>query len=236
MNTPKKIGTSSRYLKSFRWVKPGIAEARVIEEGCLPDSTPSTASVSLPIAMSLESYEEDWNEGIGTRTWIYRAGRDLPKSPSDPNGDGPSEVWSIDVSLVEKPLVSHANIEAIMSKYGGVLKGGTVEFAQKLSDGKANPLYGVDSYLFPAVMVTVEKTSPGVPVSLSTIKKLGYIDTIPASGFGCLGSLSGGDKKFLLVEHNVRREGNDTVERQVWRWGGIGGWVKQIYQKDYWGN
>lgn len=226
-----KKGVSPGVLRSFRWVKPGIAEAQVVQEGVVDgDALPTMPA--LPIAMDLEAYREEWRDGVGQRTWTYRAGQAIPKSETDPNEEGPDEVWSCDVTLQERPLTSHPNIDVIMATYGGVLKSGNLEFPPRQADGSVNPLYMVETYLAPTVMVSYEKAKAAASVSVSSIKDLGFIDEPPDSGFNFLTSLSG---QWLLTDHVVRKVGKDTSERQTWRWGGFGGWVPQVYRKGYWG-
>lgn len=225
-------GTIPAVLKSFRWIKPGIAEAKVVQEGILGRGDPIATMPTLPISMALEAYSEEWNEGVGTRTWTYRAAQPIPKSPTDPNDQAPDEVWSCDAVLQDKPLTSHPNIDTIMTAYGGVLKAGNLEFPPRLANGDINPLYMVESYLAPTVQIAYEKANAGTAVSVSSVGDLGYIDQPPTSGFGFLGATSG---QWLLTDQVIRKVGNDTSERKVWKWGGFGGWVKQVYDKKYWG-
>jgi hypothetical protein len=42
--------------------------------------------------------------------------------------------------------------------------------------------------------------------------------------------------EWLLTEQSARLQGSDRTERWVWRWGGRGGWLEQVYKKGYWGS
>jgi hypothetical protein len=228
----RKIGISLPVLRSFRWTKPGVAEAQVVQEGVIEGDAQPKEFPALPMAMEREAYREEWRGGVGTRTWIYRAGKEMPANKNDPNMEKPSEVWSCDVVLQEKPLTSHPNILTIMDVYGGVQKSGGVEFPPRLANSDINPLYMVDTYLSPTVQVTLEEVKSGTAVSVESLRDLGFIDTAPTSGFPFLNQLAG---QWLLVDHMVRKEGKDTSEKRSWKWGGPGGWVKPVYEKGHWG-
>jgi hypothetical protein len=223
-------GVSPAYVKSFRWVKPGIAEAVVVQEARGPDEG-DPPMPALPLqGLRLESVQEDIEDGIGTKTWVYRAGQTLPASPTDTNAN-PDEVWTCDVSLSERPLTSNPAIDRIMAKYGGVLKAGVVEFPPKMSDGGVNPLYMVETYFVPSVTVTMEKSAPGA-ISTTAVSGVGFLDN-PAAGGSAFGFCNS-DLKWLLVEHSVSRQGGDGVVRKSWRYDPRG-WLKQIYKRGYWG-
>jgi hypothetical protein len=224
------IGSPPAVLRFFRWTKPGVMEAVVEQAGVARSQTATPVMPKLPYAMRLESYKEEWTDGVGKKTWVYRAGKTISHSPTDTNVD-PDQVWSADVSLSERPISSHPKLDDIRAKYGGVLKDGRVEFPQKMSDGTMNPMYMVDTYLAPSVNVSLEKVDSNTRVSTSSLSDLGYIDDPSTSGSPF--SFCSGLNEWLLVGHEIRRQGDETSERKSWKWGGPGGWVQQVYKKGY---
>jgi hypothetical protein len=219
-----KIGASPAYVKSFRWVKPGIAEAVIVQEAVKVGEAMPTMPAT-PIPMIQDAFHEEFTDGIGVRRWIYRSGNSTPFV--DDSGD--SNVWSADVSLMENPIHMHPKIDAIMKKYGGVFKNGTIQFPPYQADGSVNPMYMVETYFAPTMTVSYESINNASP-SVSNIGDLGYIDTPGPNAFSFC---SQGD--WLLVGHEISRQGNESVERKTWKYGGPGGWVEQIYKKNYWG-
>lgn len=182
---------------------------------------------NLPIAMIEDAFHEEFTDGVGVRRWIYRAGSGSPFV----DGSGDSNVWSADVSLMENPIHMHPKIDTIMDTYGGVFKGGSIQFPPYLSDGSVNPMYMVETYFAPTMTVSYEAINDASP-SVSNIGDLGYIDTPGPNAF----SFCSGSSDWLLVGHEISRQGNQSVERKTWKYGGPGGWVEQIYRKNYWGS
>jgi len=232
LNEAKTIGQPPAVLRYFRWTKPGLMEAVVEQVGISRTEAKNTPAMpTLPYTMKLESYKEEWTDGVGKKTWVYKAGQKIPASGTDPNQNGPDEVWSADVSLSERPISSHPKLDDIRAKYGGVFKDGRVEFPAKLTNGEVNPMYMVDTYLAPSVSVTLEKVDSNTSVSTGSLSDLGYIDSPDTSGSPF--SFCSGTNEWLLVGHEIRRQGSETSERKSWKWGGPGGWVEQVYKKGY---
>ena len=219
-----KSATSPAYVKSFRWVKPGTAEAIIVQEACkVGEAMPALPAT--PIAMVLDAFHEEFTDGVGMRRWIYRSGN----SAAFVDSSGDANVWSADVSLMERPIHMHPKIDAIMKKFGGVFKNGTIQFSPYQTDGSVNPMYMVETYFAPTMTVSYEAINHASP-SVQSIGDLGYIDLPGPNAFGfCTGN------DWLLIGHEISRQGNESVERKTWKYGGPGGWVEQIYKKGYWG-
>lgn len=219
-----KSGPSPAYVKSFRWVKPGKAEAEVVQEA-VKRGDPEPSMPNLPIGgMLLESFYEDFRDGIGTRRWIYKRGDSSVFKSSSGGSGGDANVWTADISLMQRPISMHPKLDSIMATFGGVLKNGTIQFPPRRPNGMINPMYMVESYFAPTMTVSYEGINNASP-SVGSIGGLGYIDTPGPNAF----SFCAGEGEWLLIEHEIQRQGGESVERKTWKYGGPGGWVRQLY-------
>jgi hypothetical protein len=237
----KMIGASPVRLESFRWEKPGVATAvyvQLLDPGSAAPGRPSLQGLPSGLKLKYQGYSF---RNVGSHVefrWTYRGAGCMPRSPTDrsPAGDcAASEQWSMDISLMQSPITSHPDIDSIMNDFRGVLRAGEVEFPPYI-DGKENPFYGVRDFFSPGVILKVQRVRPsnGISGSVSQLNGLGYIDAPTGSQFGfVVGSSGGARSPWLKVEYSFRAEGDQVVETEGWRYGGIGGrggWLREIYR------
>ena len=229
-------------LESFRWSKPGVAEAVYVQ--------------MLPIAQSNASAKEQKLEGLGKglpfsmalvgksmrnmgvyaeMRWTYRAGKPVERSPTDRSPTGKhQEQWTMDVGLMQIPLTQHPSIIELKTSYSGIIKDGEVKFAPYMADGKVNPLYNQTDFYSPTVTLSVEyAVQSAYKPSAGDLSGLGAADMPDSGGFNFAGSAAKGRSPWLLVEKSVMKKGNDRVERKTWRYGGRAGWLDAIYKNNF---
>jgi hypothetical protein len=238
-------------LDSISWRKPGLVE---VEVSCYALSDGFTMPAD-PVAEEYFELEENVkprlearrvrNEGTVTRvSWVFRAGREMPDSPTDRQTSDTKSQWGLNVSLMQEPITCHPNLMRIMEVGGGIIKDGEVDFPRMLN-GEKNPYYGTRDFLVPGVTMSCETIEPSSNMSFSQIDKLGYslkggIEQKPTGKGGAdiafkFVDMSKGEgrKPWLLVEHNVRRAGFEQAESKTWRYGGVAGWADPMYNADY---
>jgi len=231
----QKTGTHVARLETFTWEKPGSASAVYVQitemgtQGTIPN-----VELLFGVPMAYQGYSLR-NAGSHWETKFYFKGaRDIPKSPNDPEQSNPHERWSMDISLNTCPITQHPSIDSIMKTYKGVLRHGEVEFPPYVSS-KPNPFYGVREFFYPNVVLKVERvlrSSSANAANAADLSKLGKTDTPGMSGFGFRTGATGSRSPWLKVQHTYKAEGNDRVETEGWRYGGInnkGGWLTKIY-------
>lgn len=233
-------------LESFRWNKPGVAEAVYVQtvpyaaqgkkDGQKPDGqNPDGLGTGLPFPMVLVGTSVR-NLGIHVeKRWIYRAGSQILRSPTDQSPGGKHhEQWSMDVSLMQVPLTMHPQIGQIKTQYKGIIKDGEIKFAPYLDNGAINPFYNQRDFYSPAVSMSVQYVVPGsYSPSAGDLVSLGTSETPDSGGFNFGGRAPKGRSPWLLVEKAVRKKGNDRVETKTWRYGGQAGWLDPIYKGNY---
>jgi hypothetical protein len=243
-------GTPPYKLDSISWRKPGILEVEisigVLSRGFTMPAAPKVNDYIdfKDLTPALEAVRTR-NEGVATRvSWVFRAGQEMPDSPTDRQEYDRKSQWSMDVSLMQVPITVHPNLKQIMEVGGGVFKDGEVDFPRMLNGAK-NPYYGTSDFLVPSVAMTCQTIEPSSGMSFSQINKLGYsrkdgVVQNPvgkggvAIGFGFVDINKGeGRRPWLLAEHSVRRAGNEQYESKAWRYGGVLGWADPIYDADY---
>ncbi len=234
----KTTGQSPVRLESFRWEKPGIATivyVQLVAHGGAPAGIPSPES---PVAVKYQGYSM---RNVGSHMefrWFFRGAEDMPRSATDTSPGGlHSEQWSMDISLLQVPITSHPDIDDIMQDYGGVLRAGEVEFPPYVKGG-TNPFYGVRDFFAPGLILRVQRVKPqksgSNTGSVSQLDGLGYIEAPTGSAFGFVTGSTGGNRSpWLKTEYSFRAEGDQIVETEGWRYGGIGGrggWLREIYR------
>jgi len=247
--TPKLDGTPPYKLESISWRKPGILEVEVstyaLSQGFTMPAAPLIKDyVTFSITPVLEAVRAR-NEGVATRvSWVFRAGQEMPDSPTDRQEDDKKSQWSMEVSLMQVPITVHPNLKQIMEVGGGVFRDGEVDFP-RLLNGAKNPYYGTSDFVVPSVTMTCQTVEVSSGMSFTQIDKLGYskkADVVQdpvgkngaAIGFGFVSMSKGeGRRPWLLVEHSVRRAGSEQYESKTWRYGGVMGWADPMYDADY---
>ena len=237
-------------LDSISWRKPGILEVQIstyaLSRGFVMPAAPLIEDhINFPDITPVMEVRRVRNEGVATRVeWVFRAGQEMPDSPTDRQDRDKKSQWSMDVSLMQMPITVHPNLKKIMEVGGGVFKDGEVDFPRMLNGAK-NPYYGTSEYVLPSVTMTCQTIEVSSGMSFTQIDKLGYSrkgqkDQNPVGkgdadiGFTFVSKgESGGRRPWLLVEHSVRRAGNEQYESKTWRYGGIMGWPDPIYNDDY---
>jgi hypothetical protein len=247
--TPRVDGTPPYKLDSISWRKPGILEVQIstyaLSMGFVMPAAPLIVDyVTFSVTPLLEAVRAR-NEGVATRVeWVFRAGQEMPDSPTDRQEDDRKSQWSMEVSLMQMPIAMHPNLSRIMEVGGGAFKDGEVDFP-RLLNGVKNPYYGTKDFVLPGVTMTCQTVETSSGMSFTQIDKLGYsrkggLEQIPvgrngaAIGFGFVSATAGsGRRPWLLVEHSVRRAGNEQYESKTWRYGGVMGWPDPVYDADY---
>jgi hypothetical protein len=243
-------GTPPYKLDSISWRKPGILEVEISayapSEGFVMPAAPDVNNhvAFTGVTPVLEAVRAR-NEGVATRvSWVFRAGQELPDSPTDRQESDKKSQWAMDVSLMQVPITVHPNLKTIMEVGGGVFRDGEVDFPRMLN-GANNPYYGTSDFLVPSVTMTCQTVEASSGMSFSQIDKLGYSRKGgaiqnpvgkggAAVGFGFVSMSKGeGRRPWLLVEHSVRRAGNEQYESKTWRYGGVMGWADAVYDADY---
>jgi hypothetical protein len=224
-------------LESFRWNKPGVAEAVYVQTVPFAAQKQEAKGLGdgLPFPMALVG-RSSRNMGIHVeKRWIYRAGKQMDRSPTDQSPPGRHhEQWSMDVSLMQIPLTMHPQIAQIKSQYKGIIKDGEIKFAPYLDDGTINPFYNQRDFYSPAVSMSVEYVmTGGYSPSANDLVALGTTETPDSGGFNFGGSAPKGRSPWLLVEKTVRKKGNDRAETKTWRYGGRAGWLNPIYKGNF---
>ena len=238
-------------LDSISWRKPGILEVEIscyaLSQGFTgmpadPDIKNFVAFTATPVLEAKRIY----NQGVATRcVWVFRAGEELPDSPTDRQEQDKKSQWSMDVSLMQVPITVHPKLKAIMEVGGGVLRDGEVDFPRMLN-GKKNPYYGTSDFLVPSVTMSCQTVEVSSSMSFTQVDKLGYsrkggVEQKPvakgggAHGFTFVDSSPppAGRRAWILIEHNVRRSGSEQYESKTWRYGGVRGWADAMYDNDF---
>lgn len=238
-------------LDSISWRKPGLVEVEVscyaLSDGFTMPADPDVRDhfvLENNVVPRLEARRVRHEGTVMRVSWVFRAGREIPDSPTDRQTSDTKSQWSLNVSLTQEPITCHPNLMTIMEVGGGVIKDGEVDFPRMLNGAK-NPYYGTRDFLVPGVTMTCETVEPGSNMSFSQINKLGYSqkDGIEQKPVGKGGadiafkfvdmSKGAGRKPWILIEHNVRRAGLEQAESKTWRYGGVAGWADPIYN-DSW--
>ena len=245
-------GVPEPFLESISWQKPGVVRVEVSQymlSRDYPKKNPAVPKVSdfidldkLVLRFVASSVRRD---GISMKwTWAWVGGWTNLYSPTDRQPeDQRQEVWSMNVSMMQIPISQHPNIMNIKEIYGGVIKDGSIEFPRYLNSGQENPYYGITSFYCPGIELSVEAVRPGFGaegLSFPQIDSVGVSEWIPAapsgvaSGFAFVAPKAASNRKpWLLVEHSVRRTGAQHVESKTWRYGGVLGWLDQLYDLDW---
>jgi hypothetical protein len=237
-------------LDSISWRKPGILEVQIstyaLSQGfVMPEAPLIEDHINFPDITPVLEVRRVRNEGVATRVeWVFRAGQEMPDSPTDRQEYDRKSQWSMDVSLMQMPITVHPNLKNIMEVGGGVFRDGEVDFPRMLN-GARNPYYGTSEFVVPSVTMTCQTIEVSSGMSFAQIDKLGYsrkgqVVQNPvgrggeAIGFAFVSMSKGeGRRPWLLVEHSVRRAGNEQYESKTWRYGGVMGWADPIYDDDY---
>lgn len=247
---PKLLGVAPSRLESVSWRKPGLVEITVstyaLSENFVMPAEPDIAEYvgfgdTVPILQAIRAQ----NEGVATKvSWIFRAGRELPDSETDRQETDKKSQWSMDVSLMQVPITVHPNLKVIMEVGGGVFRDGEVDFPRMFNKVR-NPYYGTSDFLVPSVTMSCQTIEPSSGLLFGQIDKLGYsrkggkIQKPEGRGGDDIGftfvNINKGSERlpWLLVEHNVRRVGNEQFESKTWRYGGVLGWANAIYDHDF---
>lgn len=238
-------------LDSISWRKPGILEVEISSYALslgftgMPADPDIKNFVTFTVTPMLEA-RRIYNQGVATRcVWIFRAGEELPDSPTDRQEQDKKSQWSMDVSLMQVPITVHPNLKTIMEVGGGVLREGEVDFPRMLK-GKKNPYYGTTDFLVPSLTMSCQTIEASSGMSFAQVDKLGYsrkggVEQKPlgknnqAHGFSFVDNSPPptGRRAWILVEHNVRRAGNEQYESKTWRYGGVMGWADPMYDAEY---
>lgn len=243
-------GVSRPFLERVSWQKPGIVRVEISQYMLgrdYPKKVPSVPKVSDFIDLAGLRFVASVVrcDGIEIKvTWAWASGWTNISSPTDRQSpDQRQEVWGMNVSMMQIPIAQHPNIMMIKEMYGGVIKDGSVEFSRYLNSGEENPFYGITSFYCPGIELSVEAVRPGFEggvLSFSQIDSVGVSEWQPAapsgvaSGFAFVSPEAASNRKpWLLVEHSVRRTGADHVESKVWRYGGVLGWLDQLYDPNW---
>jgi hypothetical protein len=218
-------------LESVRWKRPGILDVEISELIKLNGEIPAPPSPGKYLGGYKGRFIErriDRVSGADKVTWLFRAGYEpTAMGAVSGNGDDPNEFWSMDVSLMQVPLTSHSNLDAIIKAGGGQLRQGEIDWPRQLK-GKKNPWYGTHSFLFPTVTITKEKIKRAAVFSFASIAGLG--DSTSANIGWRVGGSSRKDRAPWIKEgHYFYRAGDSFREKESWRWGGILGWADQLY-------
>jgi hypothetical protein len=247
---PKLDGTPPYKLDGISWRRPGVLEVQIsiyaLSKGFTMPATPKIADyVDFTGIVPVMEVRRVRNEGVATRVeWVFRAGKEMPDSPTDRQESDKKSQWSMEVSLMQLPITVHPNLKQIMEVGGGVFKDGEVDFPRMLNGAK-NPYYGTSEFLVPGVTMTRQLIEVGSVMSFPQIDKLGYSrrDRVVQNPEGQLGadiafkfvgnSNQEGRLPWLLVDHSVRRAGSEQYESKTWRYGGVVGWPDPIYDADY---
>jgi hypothetical protein len=227
-----QTGSHRARLESFTWEKPGVASAvysQITKIGVNGTAPGPSSLYGVPMSYQGKSVR---NMGSHWETkFFYKGAKDIPRSPTDPETGNPAERWSMDISLNTCPISQHPDIDSLMSVYKGVLRHGEVEWSPYIG-GSPNPLYGVREFFYPNVILKVQRVLKSGSANVADLTKLGKIDNPNNSAFGFSFSGSGGRSPWLKIEHTYRAEGDEKVETEAWRYGGIngkGGWLRKIY-------
>jgi hypothetical protein len=237
-------------LDSISWRKPGILEVEIscfaLTDGFTKPSDPNVGDfVDFgDVTPVLEGYRRQ-NLGTATRVvWVFRAGKEIPDSPTDRQISDTKSQWSMDVSLMQAPLTTHPNLMQIMEVGGGVLRDGEVDFPRMINGAK-NTYYGTTDFLVPSVTMSCDTIEPSSNMSFNQIDGLGYSrrDGEEQKPIGKGGadiafkfvdvSKPTGRRAWLLISHTVRRAGTQQYESKTWRYGGVLGWADPMYDEDY---
>ncbi len=219
-------------LESVSWRRPGVMDVTITALIKINSKIPAT-----PTSSGLAGYYGELVErriervgGADKVTWLFRSGYRSSELGASSDGD---EFWSMEVSLMQEPITCHPNLDKILKAGQGVLKKGEIDWPRYIGD-KKNSWYGVNSFLFPSIVVSCEKIKKkGGNFSFTDIDDVGFSKSSLPGGFNYGGSAGKNRKKWLLESHQLSRVGSDFRERKSWRWGGVLGWIDQLYDKGW---
>lgn len=160
----------------------------------------------------------------------------------DPNGGAPTDddvTFEIDGSMSEDPIETHPSFLGLLkSKYGwdqnerrfaetiGSSGGGDTALSGEKKAGKANPLFGTDSWL--AVGAIYRRTYAARAIPPSAFFGIGTITSRPPD-IGQFNMPSLGKRNWLKLAPKIVRTGNAIRISEEWMLSGPNGWLTQIY-------
>ena len=163
-------------------------------------------------------------EGIGD--WMLTINL---KGGGDQDFDG---TWEINFASEQKPIECFPDWPNFAKKYGAIPDEKTKQFTgfkQKIILGGQsvpNPAYGIDNYLSPKAVVTVDYNRKQLDHSIW--RNLGKIDTPRLPGGFTLPDLAGG-RNFIKHSAAPVDRGNVVGHRIVWWLSDEGGWLFDLY-------